>query len=60
MRYVYRELPPDVVRRLETLALVKDPEDLTAKHREARSWFDEAIEKVDQVNVRRDVAGSSK
>jgi len=53
-------LPPDVVRRLETLAFVKDPKDLPAKYREARAWFDEAIEKVDQVNVRRDVSGSSK
>src|SRR5207247_1844575 len=32
MRYVYRELPPDVVRRLEGLAFVTDPEDLATKY----------------------------
>jgi predicted nucleotidyltransferase len=60
MRYVYRELPSDVVRRLETLAFIKDPEDLAAKYREARAWFDKAIEEVDETQVRREVAGSSK
>ena len=48
------------VRRLETLSFVKDPEDLPATYREARAWFDEAIEEVDEMDVRRDVAGSSK
>ena len=60
MRYVYRELPPDVVRRLEGLAFVKDPEDLTTKYRQARAWFDKAIEDVDEEEIRRDVAGTSK
>ena len=60
MRYVYRELPPDVVRRLEGLAFVKDPEDLAAKYREARAWFDKAIEDVDETQIRRGVAGNSK
>jgi predicted nucleotidyltransferase len=60
MRYVYRELPPDVIRRLETLAFIKDPGDLAAKYREARAWFDKAIEEVDETQVRREVAGSSK
>jgi len=60
MRYVYRELPPDVVRRLETLAFVKDLEDLAAKYLEARAWFDKAIEEIDETQIRRDVAGNSK
>ena len=60
MRYVYRELPPDVVRRLEALAFVKDLEDLAAKYLEARAWFDRAIEEVDEMQIRRDVAGNSK
>src|SRR5207247_10135333 len=60
MRYVYRELPPDVVRRLEGLAFVTDPEDLATKYRQARAWFDKAIEDVDEEQVRRDVAGTSK
>jgi hypothetical protein len=60
MRYVYRELPREVVRRLETLSFVKDPEDLAAKYRKARAWFDEAIEHVDETKVRRGLAGSTK
>src|SRR5437016_444556 len=60
MRYVYRELPPNVVRRLETLSFVRDVEDLGVKYREARAWFDEAIEAVDETQVPRDVAGNSK
>jgi hypothetical protein len=60
MRYVYRELPPEVVRRLEALTFIKDPEDLASKYREARAWFDKAIEEVDETQVRREVAGSSK
>jgi len=60
MRYVYRELPPDVIRRLEALAFVKDLEDLETKYREARVWFDKAIEDVDEEQIRRDAAGTSK
>ena len=60
MRYVYRELPLDVVRRLETLSFVKDSEDLGTKYREARTWFDDALERVDETQVRRKVAGGSK
>src|SRR6266571_3162172 len=32
MRYVYRELPPEVLRRLERLVFLKDPDDLAAKY----------------------------
>jgi len=60
MRYVYRELPPDVVRRLEGLAFVTGPEDLATKYRQARAWFDKAIEEVDETQIRRDAAGNSK
>jgi len=60
MRYVYRELPPDVVRRLEGLTFVTDTKDLATKYREARAWFDKAIEEVDESQIRRDVAGISK
>ena len=55
MRYVYRELPPDVVRRLEHLAFVKDAEDLAANYGEALAWFREAIEAVDEGQVRRQI-----
>src|SRR5205814_1129744 len=39
MRYVYRELRPDLVRRLERLAFVADTKDLEAKYRDAVAWF---------------------
>ncbi len=55
MRYVYRELPPDVVRRLEHLAFVKDAEDLAANYGEAFAWFREASEAVDEGQVRRQI-----
>src|SRR5437870_12111773 len=44
MRYVYRELPPDVVRRLEGLAFVSGPEDLATKYRQDRATYATAIE----------------
>src|SRR5256885_4018453 len=59
MRYAYQEVPPDVVRRLEGLAFVTDPEDLATKYRQSRAWFDKAIEDVDEGQIRRDVAGTS-
>jgi len=52
MRYAYRELPRDVLRRLEHLAFVKDPDDLAAKYPQAIAWFREAIEAVDERLVR--------
>ena len=53
MRYLYRELPPEILRRLEHLAFVKDPDDLAAKYPQAIAWFREAIEAVDERQVRR-------
>jgi len=57
MRYVYRELPPEVLRRLEQLAFVKDPDDLAAKDEEALVWFREAIGAIDETEVRRRASG---
>lgn len=56
MRYVYRELPPEVLRRLERLAFVKDQGDLAAKYREALAWFHEAIGAVDEKRIRGQVS----
>ena len=56
MRYVYRELPQDVVRRLERLAFVKDPDDLAKKYTEAVAWFHEAIQEIDERQVRQRVS----
>jgi len=60
MRYVYRELRPDLVRRLERLAFVADTKDLEAKCRDAVAWFRTAIQEVDEKEVRRLVSGPSK
>ena len=58
MRYVYRELPSEVLRRLEHLAFVKDPDELAAKSEEALAWFHEAIDAVDERQVRRQILES--
>ena len=60
MRYVYRELPPELVRRLERLAFVADTNDLETKNREAAAWFRTEIQKVDETEIRRLVSGISK
>jgi len=48
----YREFPPEILRRLEHLAFVKDPDDLAAKYPQAIALFREAIESVDERLVR--------
>jgi hypothetical protein len=58
MRYVYRELPSDVLRRLERLAFVKDADDLAAKYEEALAWFHEAIGAIDEKRIRAQVSDS--
>jgi len=45
-RYLIRDLPAEVCRRLEALAYVRDLDDLAAKHDEARRWFDQCIERL--------------
>jgi hypothetical protein len=40
-RYLYSELPMDVVKRLEGLYLIKDSKDLELKYVSARQWFDD-------------------
>jgi len=57
MRYVYRELPQAIVRRLEELAFVRDPDDLAAKYLKALEWFREAIDSIDEKRLRRQVSG---
>src|SRR5438128_223654 len=58
MRYVYRELPPEVLRRLEHLAFVKDPDEFTVKYPQALAWFREAIGTVDERQIRRQILES--
>lgn len=57
MRYVHRELPPDVVRRLEELAFVKDTKDLAAKYDRALAWFHEVLPILVEEEIRRRVFG---
>ena len=58
MRYVYRELPSEVLRRLEHLSFVKDPDELAAKSEEPLAWFHEAIDAVDERQDRRQILES--
>lgn len=51
-RYVHKELPRDVVKRLESLFFVKDVEDLKAKYEEASGWFREVADGIREVDVR--------
>lgn len=57
MRYVYQELPPETVSRIERLAFVTDAEDLTAKYREAMAWFHKTVQQVDEKEIRQRVSG---
>ena len=54
----YREFPPEILRRLEHLAFVKDPDDLAAKYAQAIAWSREAIEAIDERQVRRQIFDS--
>lgn len=50
-RYLYEELPPEVIERLEGLFLVSDLSDLESKYRDAKAWFDEVYGEVDRMGV---------
>lgn len=45
-RYTARDLPVDVCRRIETLAYVRDLDDLASKHADACRWFEACIERL--------------
>ena len=47
-RYVYYELPPEIVRRLESLFFVASLDDLTDKRRQAEVWFGEIAPRLDE------------
>lgn len=50
-RYVHRELPAEVVRRLEALSFIADVDDLRNKLAEASAWFDEVSKEVDGLGL---------
>lgn len=45
-RYVYYDLPEDVVKRLHSFYFVKDHKDLEKKHKEIETWFNEIINEL--------------
>ncbi|MES2956884.1 MAG: hypothetical protein V4792_01790 [Pseudomonadota bacterium] len=45
-RYLARDLPAEVCRRVEALAFVRDLDDLADKHAAARHWFGQCIERL--------------
>ena len=50
-RYVYYELPPEVVGQLEPLFFVADLDDLRAKRETAERWFHETLDAIDLAEV---------
>jgi predicted nucleotidyltransferase len=52
VRYVYFELPPGVVRRLEVLSFVRSPEELPEMCRKAIEWFREEVSSVTEDLIR--------
>jgi hypothetical protein len=51
-RYVYYDLPPKVVKRLESLTFFR-PEDMEAKVEEVRKWFWEVAGSINEKEIKR-------
>jgi hypothetical protein len=45
-RYIYYDMPADVLKKLESLFFIVDGDDLWAKRQIAEEWFYETIEKI--------------
>jgi len=43
-RYLARDLPADVCRRLERLSFVRDLDDLATQHAAAEAWFHDCLD----------------
>ncbi|MFO7619459.1 MAG: nucleotidyltransferase domain-containing protein [Thermoplasmata archaeon] len=56
-RYVYYDLPPEVVKRLEGLTFFK-PEEMEAKVGEVREWFREAANSISVDDIRAKLTGN--
>jgi len=46
-RYLHYELPPAVVKKLKSLAYIKDERDLRKKHKAAHRWFYKVVSGLD-------------
>jgi hypothetical protein len=51
-RYVYYDLPLDVVQELETFFFIADSEALAAKHTRAQAWFYETLGQISVEDVK--------
>jgi predicted nucleotidyltransferase len=49
LRYLGRDLPAETCAKIETLAFVRDLDDLGAKHEAARLWFDRCIDRLQRL-----------
>ncbi len=49
LRYLARDLPPPVVRRVENLCFIRDLPHLAEAHDEAKRWFAECIERLERL-----------
>ena len=47
-RYLYYDLPPEVVEKLEGLFFVANGAELRTKHKSAQTWFYETLEQIDR------------
>jgi hypothetical protein len=45
-RYIYYDIPPETIRKLEKLFFVTDGDDLLAKRQEAEDWFYDTLDQI--------------
>ena len=45
-RYIYYDMPPEVIHKLEKLFFVTDGDDLLAKRQEAEEWFYDTLDQI--------------
>lgn len=57
IRYVYHDLPPEVLKRFQELYVIRDLDDLAAKYKDARRWFDETVESISVEEVAERLSG---
>lgn len=50
-RYVYYDLPEDIVNRLHSFYFIKNSDELKIKHEEAKIWFNEMIEELNNIKI---------